>query len=304
MIFALGAFGLMMAHKYQFELRFRWVWASLAIVGFGSWLFHMTLVYEMQLMDELPMLFCSSLLLYTSIESGSKQRFGVWFPSVLSAIALGATFSYLYLNNPAIHHWSFGTISALVIFQSMNILYKLQTGAPQQGRRTARKLIGRGVFFYLLGFGLWNLDNLLCHDLRQLRNHLTNEIPSNLHNHIKQNDHVQKFFLSEFIPRALWAFSGIFQLHAWWHVLSGLGSYHVIMFFQWLRAGQGKFSLIKNSEEIFVEDERDLGESRDIFIVKGQDDSRTMIKVNWFLTVFPFFQIVPISTGWTLHDKK
>ena len=36
--------------------RFHLCFASLLIVGIGSGMFHMTLLYEMQLLDELPMI--------------------------------------------------------------------------------------------------------------------------------------------------------------------------------------------------------------------------------------------------------
>ena len=36
--------------------RYQLIFCSLLAVGVGSWLFHMTLKYEMQLLDELPMI--------------------------------------------------------------------------------------------------------------------------------------------------------------------------------------------------------------------------------------------------------
>ncbi len=41
---------------------------SLLLVGIGSWMFHMTLLYPMQLLDELPMLYCSAFLIYASYD--------------------------------------------------------------------------------------------------------------------------------------------------------------------------------------------------------------------------------------------
>ena len=48
------------------------------IVGIGSWMFHMTLLYEMQLLDELPMVWGSSYMVYVhykiQIEPQKKTR--------------------------------------------------------------------------------------------------------------------------------------------------------------------------------------------------------------------------------------
>ena len=48
------------------------------IVGIGSWMFHMTLLYEMQLLDELPMVWGSSYMVYVhykiEIEPQKKTR--------------------------------------------------------------------------------------------------------------------------------------------------------------------------------------------------------------------------------------
>ena len=37
---------------------------GLLIVGIGSWCFHMTLLYPMQLLDELPMIYCAAFMNY------------------------------------------------------------------------------------------------------------------------------------------------------------------------------------------------------------------------------------------------
>ena len=40
----------------------------LIVIGVGSWLFHMALLYEMQLMDEVPMIYGTAALGYCVIE--------------------------------------------------------------------------------------------------------------------------------------------------------------------------------------------------------------------------------------------
>ena len=44
--------------------RFILLYLTLLSIGTGSWLFHMTLRYDMQLMDEVPMVFGSATLTY------------------------------------------------------------------------------------------------------------------------------------------------------------------------------------------------------------------------------------------------
>ncbi|KAL7389220.1 hypothetical protein ABVT39_000140 [Epinephelus coioides] len=46
------------------ELRYICSFLGLAAVGVGSWCFHMTLLYEMQLLDELPMIYSTCVFVY------------------------------------------------------------------------------------------------------------------------------------------------------------------------------------------------------------------------------------------------
>ena len=59
----------MLRHLY---IRFILSHILLLIVGLGSWMFHMTLRYEMQLLDELPMIFGSAAQIYIVYEVTNK----------------------------------------------------------------------------------------------------------------------------------------------------------------------------------------------------------------------------------------
>jgi hypothetical protein len=47
---------------------------SLLVVGVGSLLFHMTLRYDMQLLDEIPMMFSASIHTYALLQASSQLR--------------------------------------------------------------------------------------------------------------------------------------------------------------------------------------------------------------------------------------
>ena len=51
-------------------LRFSILYLCLLLTGIGSWMFHMTLLYEMQLLDELPMVWGSSYMVYSLYKVG------------------------------------------------------------------------------------------------------------------------------------------------------------------------------------------------------------------------------------------
>ena len=48
--------------------RFFFSYLCLLSIGIGSWMFHMTLQYEMQLMDELPMVYACAVFVYCLYE--------------------------------------------------------------------------------------------------------------------------------------------------------------------------------------------------------------------------------------------
>eukprot|EP00466_Bigelowiella_natans_P002442 jgi/Bigna1/83134/fgenesh1_pg.102_\ len=58
-------YGYEKSRQYHLESRFKLCYLALMVVGIGSTLFHCTLYRSAQLMDELPMIWCVSVFLYT-----------------------------------------------------------------------------------------------------------------------------------------------------------------------------------------------------------------------------------------------
>lgn len=108
---------------------------GLVLVGVGSWLFHMTLLYPAQLLDEIPMIFGSALLIYANydilMQSVALERGKNWRPktfvqkflrsrlSVLAVIAAYcAVFVYVYLyvwKNPIFHEIAYAIMVIIII---------------------------------------------------------------------------------------------------------------------------------------------------------------------------------------------
>lgn len=198
----LALYGMFNAWRYGMERRFLLAYASIGVVGIGSFLFHATLSYEMQLMDELPMIYCVCVLTYSIFQADAKSRRRDLLLRALLIIDAGLiTLSYLYNKNPLFHQWAFGLHCAAIFLRGSRHYHSLARSPAKQNLRNLL-LIGWGL--HVLGFVCWNVDNVFCPYLRAGRLWLG--------------------------PWAQW----VLQLHGWWHVFTGMGAYVYIVANQWL----------------------------------------------------------------------
>ena len=95
---------------------------SVFAVGIGSTLFHGTLLYEMQMLDELPMLIAASFLVFNMMTIATADD-SVWRLIVgllLSLFCLIAIVIYLVINDPLFHEACYGI---LVSIYSVSVVY-------------------------------------------------------------------------------------------------------------------------------------------------------------------------------------
>lgn len=88
---ALALFGVHACRREGLPSRFTITHAGIALVGIGSFAFHATLLYECQLLDELPMIYTSLVLSYCILETnkrGTAPWGGQWLPIGLVAIGV------------------------------------------------------------------------------------------------------------------------------------------------------------------------------------------------------------------------
>ncbi|CAH1399152.1 unnamed protein product [Nezara viridula] len=194
----LPLWGIMEVIKQELDWRFIYLHSSILIVGLGSWAFHMTLLYGMQLFDELPMIWGTCFLIYYLSEvqksSFSKKMFSNQPLFIfLSLFAVIFTAIYLLWPQPLFQHISYGVLVFTTVGMDLRLLKINEC-------KTCKKIFLISAAIYLFGFILWNLDKIFCQNLRLLRLN----IPG--------------------------AFDPFTQLHGWWHLMSGYASYSQVLF--------------------------------------------------------------------------
>ncbi|KAJ3333661.1 Alkaline ceramidase 3 [Blyttiomyces sp. JEL0837] len=189
--------GAIMVYKLGAESRHYWPLGGLALVGTGSVLFHGSLLFETQMMDELPMIFCTCFIVYnllltfpnTKLNTTANKKILIVSLSLYSIITCGI---YLYLQNPVFHEVAYGALTAIMVLAPIFNILRLRKSYPGK-ERELWGLYAYSTVTYLGGFFLWNVENFNC-------------------------DHVRSTRATLGYPFRVW-----FELHAWWHFLSAIG---------------------------------------------------------------------------------
>ncbi|KAJ3366329.1 Alkaline ceramidase 3 [Kappamyces sp. JEL0680] len=175
---------------------------AVLLIGVGSFLFHMTLLYELQLSDELPMLWGTSALLYSIVNILKPERYRTGSMVLLFVYSAVITHLYITWKEPLIFQVAYGRRRRLTVgvlaFSSMVYPIHIVSHLAKRYPQLEPSLWGGlkwNVCCYLAGFAVWLLDNSFCDGLRELRGQLP------------------------------WFLSPLLQGHAWWHMLTGLGGY-------------------------------------------------------------------------------
>jgi len=196
---ALALHGIQRTRQERLPTRFTVVYAGIALIGVGSFLFHATLQYQWQLLDELPMIYASSLvtLLLFKTEPDSRLETGLPF---LILYDVGFTLAYLRWPNPVFHQTVYGVVQTITTIRGWWLMTYRMNATPlaQQRCREARALTNIGSLMFVGAFLIWNIDNQYCDALSDLKDKLG------------------------------FPFSGILELHALWHFGTGGGGYVVV----------------------------------------------------------------------------
>ncbi|KAL8841710.1 MAG: hypothetical protein Q9176_003105 [Flavoplaca citrina] len=236
LMFVILAFkGIRNCIKHGHDIVFLVAFVGYLLVGTGSFFFHATLKYPMQLVDELSMIYTTCLMNYATFSYSKSRQYGFILALALVSLAIFITLYYHYLQDPAFHQLAYAILTAVMLARSMyvmefslrpslrkteenfKLLHRKSMTADQKeisradDRRNTKiltamwMLIVTGLTIFLSGFGIWQLDNIYCSDLRHWRRELG-------------------------LPWGI-----ILEGHGWWHLLTGIGAYYYLVWGIWLR---------------------------------------------------------------------
>lgn len=161
------------------------------IVYTGSFIFHVSLTYWGQLMDEIPMLY--GCIYFHYILHKHKKYIKLF---CIKCIIVSTILMIYFNNNPILSlQIPYGLLNISIIIYNI-ILYKKI--------KKYNYLLKYSAILYITGFICWLLDRIYCHYTRE------------------------------------------YYLHAWWHILTGLGSIYWVQFLYINELKSNDFTLSKN----------------------------------------------------------
>ncbi|KLJ05398.1 hypothetical protein EMPG_11116 [Blastomyces silverae] len=178
---------------------------SLIVVGIGSAVYHATLKYPLQLVDDLSMLLGAGIMFHhvVTINSGSRMKVTIFV--ALTVALTTAAWAHIRLGDSALHQVVFGTMVVTVGYRSVKLLARLIP--DKRMRLKLRRLLRMGNLTLFAAYGLWLVDVFACPSLRSVRHAIG-------------------------LPLA-W----LFELHGWWHILTAIGVYIAMIVGEFLHDG-------------------------------------------------------------------
>ena len=154
----------------------------------------------MQLVDELSMIYTTCLMCYASFSYSRPTAFRIVLAISLTCLAVFITLYYHYLQDPVFHQNAYAFLTIVVILRSMytmEVTLRPRWRHTREEDRAARQkkgipvpskeqqqyenerdvktlktmwfMVGYGLFMFLGGFFIWNLDNAFCSKIRGWR---------------------------------------------------------------------------------------------------------------------------------------
>lgn len=199
-----GFYGAWQCYNYRkfVPIRYSFLFIWMGAIGIGSLLFHATLLYSMQLLDEIPMLFSNSQMLYVlwhpSVDLEMVRGIPKWIrSSPIGYYAFSILITVLYISVPSCTLFFQVSYGVMILLMAISLhFYARQIPSGD----SVKVLLQRAAIFMISAFTLWNIDNLMCEKLRHFR--------------------------SQYLPTFL---GPLFQFHAWWHVLTMVSGTHSLI---------------------------------------------------------------------------
>jgi dihydroceramidase len=165
-------------HRKHGEVRMLVLYSALFIIGIGSTLFHGTLQYEMQLMDELPMLYLILTASWSLFErndlsgsTGGKVRAAILFVISIACTVLTTCTpkdSQAHTIGRTLMVISFSVCFAYVFYAASTASGEHQEILGKNARNPMSEMFSYGFLCIMVALVSWIIDNMTCDFLYSL----------------------------------------------------------------------------------------------------------------------------------------
>ncbi|KAL3481745.1 alkaline ceramidase family protein [Aspergillus californicus] len=174
---------------------FRYIpYYGLIAVGICSAVFHITLKYHTQMMDDLSMLFATTPVLHRVLTVNSTRRDSTIMAVTLWSLLAVFIVYHVVTDELILHFISFGGMIVVIGIRTMQLV-NTRTEPGSKRRRQIWGIVRFGAVIFNVGFYLWLIDNWACAYLTKARAAIG-------------------------LPLGF-----LLELHGWWHICTGIGAY-------------------------------------------------------------------------------
>ncbi|CDO73011.1 hypothetical protein BN946_scf185007.g65 [Trametes cinnabarina] len=201
----LAVYGALYAARAKLPPRYLIGWMGFALVGIGSFIFHATLRFEAQLMDELPMVYvasyCCAILFDTARGFSLRESNALQLSVIFVVFNVLFTWSYYLSRDPVYHQVVFASIMFTTLFRTLYLLRddEIAKRLPSGPRAIVTRLFLAGAATFACGFFVWNLDNIFCLAVTRWKHTIG------------------------------WPAAFVLEGHSWWHILTATGTYLMLV---------------------------------------------------------------------------
>jgi len=199
----ISLYGASLSAKQSLPARYLVGFAGCVLIGLGSSFFHATLLYEAQLADELPMIYVASFFLAVLLESepgfGFKSGYSKFIVVATVVFDVAFTASYFAYRDPVYHQCVFATLMIVTLLREVYLVgwSEASRTIPDKKKAAIIEVLRTGLVTFLFGFLVWNLDNIFCGPWTRIKHAVG------------------------------WPVAFFMEGHAWWHILTGLGTFYL-----------------------------------------------------------------------------
>ncbi|KAF7585710.1 hypothetical protein BBP40_010247 [Aspergillus hancockii] len=203
-----GAYGIRKLRQKSYTDAFRAVpYWGLVAVGICSAVFHVSMKYHTQMLDDLSMLFTTTPVLHRVLTANANRRDSRLMAILLGSALTGLVVYHVKADELILHFLSFAGMVIVIGIRTMQLI-KTRTLPNSAARRQIWGIVRFGAVIFNLGFYLWLIDGWACGFLRQTRQAIG-------------------------LP---WAW--LLELHGWWHIFTAIGAYIFIAVVDHLVSGE------------------------------------------------------------------